>query len=102
MVMISGFLCWLLERKRNETQFPRGFMLGWFEGIWWSFISMTTVGYGDKAPKSFPARLFSVIWIIVGIISFSLVTAMLTSEITAANQDPPPSMEDARIGLVRE
>ena len=63
---------------------------------------MTTVGYGDKAPKSIPARLFSVIWIIVGIISFSLVTAMRTSEITAANTEPLPTMEDAKIGLVRD
>jgi len=102
MVMISGFFCWLMERKRNESQFPRGFMLGWFEGIWWSFISMTTVGYGDKAPKSFPARLFSVIWIIVGVITFSLVTAMLTSEITQFNAQPPLQMEDRKIGVMRD
>ena len=63
---------------------------------------MTTVGYGDKAPKSIPARLFSVVWIMVGIMTFSLVTAMLTSQITAANFEPPPRMEDARIGLIGE
>ena len=43
MVMISGFLCWLMETWGNWEQFPRGFMVGWFEGVWWSFISMTTV-----------------------------------------------------------
>ena len=42
------------------------------------------------------------VWIIVGIITFSLVTAMLTTEITAANSQPPPSMEDRRIALIWE
>ena len=63
---------------------------------------MTTVGYGDKVPKSFFARVFSVIWIIVGIICFSLVTAILTSEITAANSPHPPSIGDAKIGMIQE
>ena len=104
MVVISGAICWLMETRGNKEEFPRPFMAGWFEGIWWSFISMTTVGYGDKAPKSIAARLFSIIWIIVGITTFSIVTAMLTSEIFRANTIDPPRerMVDARVGVVRE
>ena len=63
-------------------------------------MSMTTVGYGDKAPKSIPARIFSIIWIIVGITSFSLITATLTSEIVAANNVPPPKIDQAKVGLI--
>ena len=65
---------------------------------------MTTVGYGDKAPKSIAARIFSIIWIIVGITTFSIVTAMLTSEIFRANSIDPPRlrMVDARVGVVRD
>ena len=85
----------------NEEEFPRRFMVGWFEGIWWSFISMTTVGYGDKAPKSIAARIFSIIWIIVGITTFSLVTAMLTSQISTASKLPPPTMANKNVGVIR-
>ena len=46
MVIISGFICWCMETWNNENEFPRTFLSGWFEGIWWSFISMTTVGIG--------------------------------------------------------
>ena len=62
---------------------------------------MTTVGYGDKTPKSVAGRLLSILWIIVGITSFSLITATLTSEIVAANSLPPPKIEDANVGVIR-
>ena len=62
---------------------------------------MTSVGYGDKAPKSVLARLFSFVWIIIGITVFSLITATLTSEIHEANSQPPPTMEGARVGAMR-
>ena len=32
----------------NKEEFPRPFLLGWFEGFWWSFVSMTTVGKGPS------------------------------------------------------
>ena len=70
MVVISGFICWSMETRGNKEEFPRSLMVGWFEGIWWSFISMTTVGYGDKVPKSVAARLFSIVWIS----NFSLIS----------------------------
>ena len=90
-----------METWENREEFPRGFILGWFEGIWWSFITMTTVGYGDKVPKSTLARLFSVIWIIIGITIFSLLTAMLTTEIHAGNSQPRSKMTDVTVGVIR-
>ena len=101
MVLISGFICWLMETWGNVEEFPRSFVAGWCQGIWWSFISITSVGYGDVSPKSIPARLFSFIWIIIGITIFSLLTAMLTSEVYQANSSPPPSMKGARVGTVK-
>ena len=63
---------------------------------------MTTVGYGDKAPKSAGARLFAIFWIIIGITTFSLVTAMLSAEISKHNNLPKPNMEHARVGVIRD
>ena len=101
MAVISGFCAWILETWHNKDEFPRPFVIGWFEGFWWSFISMTTVGYGDKTPKSIPARLFSVLWIFIGIAIFGIVTALITNEMMNANSPPPPRVEGANVGVLQ-
>ena len=47
--------------------------------FWWAIVTMTTVGYGDFAPKSSAGRLFSVIVMFGGISLVSLLTATISS-----------------------
>lgn len=101
MAIVSGFVTWILESKQNSKEFPREFFLGWFEGFWFSFITMTTVGYGDKAPKSVTGKLYTTVWILVGIVACGLVTATITNEISKANTPPPPTMIGKNIGIVK-
>ena len=76
-------------------------MTGWFEGFWWSFISMTTVGYGDKTPKSVAARLFSVAWIVMVVALFGIVTGEMASVLTSANRPSEPGMYGSEVGVLR-
>lgn len=76
---VSGCVMWTLDMWFNPQEFPNTFPRGPFEGFWWAFTSMSTVGFGDKVPKSTSARLFAVVWILIGITVFSLFTAVLTS-----------------------
>lgn len=101
MAAIAGFFCWIMETWNNRDEFPRSFVSGWFAGWWWSVIAMTTVGYGRKIPKSVPARFFSVLWILVGITTFSVITAMLASEIYKASYPPSPSLSGVKVGALR-
>ena len=100
LAFVSGFIAWIIETWSNEEQFPRPFIIGWFEGVWWSFISMTTVGYGDKTPKSILARVFSVIWILTGIVVFGIFSGELTTSIIQLNSPPPADMKDALVGAL--
>ncbi len=48
-------------------------------GLWWAIVTITTVGYGDVVPQTFPGRLVGVCLMISGLISISLVTATVAS-----------------------
>ena len=47
LALIAGFVGWILETWSNREEFPRCFPLGLWEGFWWSFVSMTTVGWEE-------------------------------------------------------
>lgn len=101
LTLISGFIVWLIERRNNECQFPRSLLVGWFEGIWYSFISVSTVGYGDKIPKSYVTRLFCVFWIMLGIAMISIFTAMLSADVLEANQTKKIILNGVKVGVLK-
>ena len=101
MSLISGFLIWAFETRSNEEEFPPAFHTGLFTGFWWSFVTMTTVGYGDKIPQSRAGRLFAVIWIVIGITACAILTASLTSEVINARSSPDPDMAGKRVGIMK-
>ena len=51
-------------------------------GIWWAAVTMTTVGYGDKAPKTFGGRVVAIFWMFVSIIIIASFTATITTSLT--------------------
>ena len=44
--------------------------------------------YGDKTPKSLPARIYSAVWMIVGMIILSIITAEVTSGLMSKELKP--------------
>ena len=44
MAIISGFIAWIIERWDNQEEFEPSFCKGLFDGFWWSFVTMTTIG----------------------------------------------------------
>ena len=47
--------------------------------------------YGDKAPKSTVARIFSVFWILLGLIIMAIFMANITSALTALSLQLEPT-----------
>jgi len=80
-----GILVWVVERKRNPQQFGGGILQGIGSAFWWSAVTMTTVGYGDKAPKTSLGRFIAVIWMFTGIIIISSFTAAITLALTVSH-----------------
>ncbi|MBX3042993.1 MAG: ion transporter [Candidatus Kapabacteria bacterium] len=49
------------------------------DAIWWSYVTVTTVGYGDKYPVTTEGRLLAVILITAGVGMFGTFTAYVSS-----------------------
>lgn len=84
VILLFGFLVWLFERKKNKEEFGSG-IKGIFQSFWWSAVTMTTVGYGDKSPKTFGGRFVGLIWMFMAIIMISSLTAGIASSLTVQN-----------------
>ncbi len=84
---IVGTLTWLFERKKNQEQFGEGTTKGLLSGFWWAAVTMTTVGYGDKAPKTLGGRVVGLVWMFAALIIISGITAAITSALTVTQLD---------------
>ncbi len=81
VILVFGFLVWLFEQHGNPEEFEKGWR-GVLSGIWWSAVTMTTVGYGDKSPRTTGGRIIALIWMFTAIIIISGFTASITSSLT--------------------
>jgi voltage-gated potassium channel len=53
--------------------------IGWTNALWWSIVTLTTVGYGDIAPTTFAGRIIGVVVMIFGIGMLGMFTATIAS-----------------------
>jgi ABC-type amino acid transport substrate-binding protein len=101
MLLIVGIIVWLSERKRNPEHFGGNTIQGVGSGVWFSAVTMTTVGYGDKHAKTIGGRIVSLIWMFIGVILVSLFTATITSTLTVKQlKTPVRGLEDLKKELV--
>lgn len=56
------------------------------DGIWWAWVTVTTVGYGDLVPVSGAGRLLAGIVMLAGLGLFSLVTANFSAFFVAREE----------------
>ena len=49
------------------------------EAIWWSYVTITTVGYGDYYPVSLQGRLVGILLLTLGIALFAVITSFLSN-----------------------
>ena len=77
IVMVVGTLMYLIEGPKNGfTSIPRG--------IYWAIVTMTTVGYGDIAPRTVPGQALAAIVMIMGYGIIAVPTGIFSVELVAA------------------
>lgn len=104
IIFIFGFLGWSFERRANPDQFRTGGR-GIWDGLWWSAVTLTTVGYGDKAPKTRMGKLSALVLMFGGLLFISGLTASIASSLTVnqLNSDPDTFNEfkERKVGSIR-
>jgi voltage-gated potassium channel len=73
VVFTGGIAIYVLE----ETHNPRITTL--FDGLYWSLVTISTVGYGDISPVTGGGRVISMMIIIFGIAMISFATSVIVS-----------------------
>ncbi len=85
ILTIVGTLLWLAERKASPDQFSQSPAEGIGTGMWLAIVTMSTTGYGDKAPITLMGRIIAGTWMIVSIISATSMVAGIASVLTFSN-----------------
>jgi len=79
--LMAGIVVWLFEGRRN-SEFDGNIVQGAGNGLWWAVVTLTTVGYGDKAPQTPGGRLTALIWMFSSIFLIASFTAAITTTLT--------------------
>lgn len=87
LLLLVGALLWLFERRRNADEFGGSAAQGLGSAFWWAAVTMTTVGYGDKAPRTLPGRMIALVWMFAALILVSTFTAAIATTLTVSSLD---------------
>ena len=106
LLALAGILVWLVERRANPDQFASGARRGIGDGLWWAAVTMTTVGYGDKAPRTGLGRALAFVWMFAAIVLIALLTAQVTASLTVSSLGGlvrgPDDLARVRVGVIEE
>uniref|UniRef100_A0A0N5AJ84 Ion_trans domain-containing protein n=1 Tax=Syphacia muris TaxID=451379 RepID=A0A0N5AJ84_9BILA len=72
-LIFSAFLVYLCEKNYNEKYST------FADALWWGVITLSTVGYGDKTPETWPGKMIASGCALLGISFFALPAGILGS-----------------------
>ncbi|XP_056898149.1 potassium voltage-gated channel subfamily KQT member 2-like isoform X6 [Takifugu flavidus] len=72
-LILASFLVYSVEKESNE-EFET-----YADALWWGLITLTTIGYGDKVPKTWNGRMLGAAFSMIGVAFFALPAGILGS-----------------------
>ncbi|XP_033914224.3 potassium voltage-gated channel subfamily KQT member 3-like [Acipenser ruthenus] len=95
-LILASFLVYLVEKNDTDmelTPAPTGNPNNiqdfdtYADALWWGLITLTTIGYGDKTPKTWAGRLLAGTFALVGVSFFALPAGILGSGLALKVQE---------------
>lgn len=81
VLLLAGVALHLLERNGQPERFGSLPM-----AMWWAVTTLSTTGYGDAVPDTFPGRMVAGIVMICGLAVFGLLTGILATGFAAEHR----------------
>lgn len=72
-ILISAFVMWQVELRYG------GSITTLSDALWWSVVTITTIGYGDIIPASMEGRIVGSLIAMLGVVLFMIFVAKVTS-----------------------
>ncbi|XP_063684368.1 potassium voltage-gated channel subfamily A member 10-like [Bolinopsis microptera] len=72
------------------------------EGCWWAVVTITTVGYGDVAPRTHLGRIFGSLVVVMGIVILALPMTIIVSKFSSSYDEEKRFMEQKMIARLRQ
>ena len=99
LVLDGAIIVYLYERDVPHSSIHT---LG--ESLWFSVVTVTTVGYGDYTPVTVSGRITAVFIMLVGLLTLAVVTAQVASNFVVqgpsrTQRSPQPEMAPAEVTL---
>ncbi len=85
ILALVGTLLWYAERKQSPDQFPWDPVHGIANGMWLAIVTMSTTGYGDKAPVTLWGRIIAGSWMVISLIFATSMVAGIASTLTLSS-----------------
>ena len=87
----------LLEHKEPGANITTG-----HDALWWAFVTISTVGYGDHYPVTASGKLVASLVIVCGVGVFGMISGLITSLITEPTDSQNQRIEskDKKLDLI--
>ena len=75
-----------------------------WDGFYWAGVTMSTIGYGDKAPKTAGGRALALVWMLISMAVTAALTAALVSALGlksgSSSASLPADVRGQTVGVV--
>ncbi len=82
LLVAMGVAMWIAEKPRRAPTHESA-VGSLRDGVYWAVVTMTTVGYGDKTPKTNAGRAIAILWMLASVALVSILSTTIVSRMTA-------------------
>ncbi|ACF13762.1 Ion transport 2 domain protein [Chloroherpeton thalassium ATCC 35110] len=67
------------------------------DAIWWAFVTLTTTGYGDIYPITTPGRMVTVVVVLAGVVTLSILSGVVSSILVARKIKEDRGLQEVKL-----